>query len=443
MDALGRALLPLPEAPIAVGFSGGVDSTVLLDALAASASARAQGLRAIHVHHGLHPDADAWATHCEQTCAELDVPLQVLSVQVDYAAGLGPEGAARAARLEAFRSVLRDDEVLALAHHRDDQAETILLRLMRGAGGDGLAAMRRRSRLGELHLWRPLLELPRSALHDYATINALRWIEDPSNAGDTYDRNFLRCRVLPVLTDRWPHAAQNLARSAALLAEQSQMLARVTAQQLDVVQIAPDVLSLSALLALARAQRARILRAWLHRETGSAPSARILAAIESDLLRARHDSDARVSWNDLVVHHWRDRLYAHTKTTALPPDWLEQWDGSAPLRLPNGAIIELRGVRAFDFVVTLRRRAGGERIRLPGRAHRHSLKHVFQDRGVPPWTRKQMPLLYANDGELLAAGDSIVSARMEEWLRSLDATLVWGYPEDPLPPALPPPTVIG
>ncbi|MEO5596194.1 MAG: tRNA lysidine(34) synthetase TilS [Lysobacteraceae bacterium] len=443
MDELRRTLLPLPEAPIAVGFSGGLDSTVLLHALVASASARAHGLRAIHVHHGMHPDADAWAAHCTRVCVDLGVPLSVSRVQVDHAAGRGPEGAARAARLGAFQSLLRDGELVALAHHRDDQAETILLRLMRGAGGDGLAAMRRRSRIGELHLWRPLLELPRSALHDYATSNALRWIEDPSNADVAYDRNFLRHRVLPSLTGRWPHAAQNLARCAALLAEQSQMLAHVTAQQLATVQIAPDTLLLPALLAYAHPQRARILRAWLHRETGSAPSARILAAIESDLLRARHDSDAHVSWNDRVLHRWRDRLYTHPETTSLPPDWSAQWDGSAPLRLPNDAILELRGARAFDFAVTLRGRAGGERIRLHGRAHHHALKHVLQVRDVPPWMRKQMPLLYANDGELLAAGDSIVSARMEEWLRSHNAALVWGLEAHPLPTPPPPPRGIG
>ena len=160
MDAIARALLPLPAGRIVAGFSGGMDSTVLLHGLASFPSVRERGLRAIHVHHGLQADADAWAAHCAALCTELEIPLDVVRVDVDRSDGRGPEGAARAARLAAFGSTLADDELLALAHHRGDQAETVVLRLMRGAGGDGLAAMRRRSRLGALALWRPLLDLP-------------------------------------------------------------------------------------------------------------------------------------------------------------------------------------------------------------------------------------------------------------------------------------------
>ncbi len=422
---LGRALSPLPEAPLVVGFSGGLDSTVLLHALAVSGQARAYGVRALHVHHGLHADADHWAQHCENICAELDVPLQVLRVQVDRADGRGPEGAARAARLRAFRASLDKHELLALAHHRDDQAETVLLRLLRGAGGDGLGAIRRRSRLGTLQLWRPFLDLPRSALRDYADANALNWIEDSSNADADFDRNFLRHRVLPLLAERWPQASKNLARSAELLAEQSLLLAAMTDAQLDALQIAPDVLSLSGLRAQPRAQRARILRAWLMRLNGQVPPASILAAIERDLLRARSDGDARVAWADVVVHCWRDRLYAMHPCTPLPTDWNVQWDGSAPLQLPDGSLLELHGADYFDTPLTLHARQGGERIQLVGRDHTHALKHVLQERDVPPWTRARMPVLFANDGELLAAGDSVLSARMDAWLQARGAHLRW------------------
>jgi len=363
VDALGRALLPLPEAPIVVGFSGGLDSTALLHALAASVEARERGLRAVHVHHGLHADADAWAAHCEHVCVELHVPLQVLRVQVARSRGRGPEGAARAARLRAFRGALNADEVLALAHHRDDQAETVLLRLMRGAGGDGLASMRRRSRLGTLHLWRPLLDLPRSELRAYAISHALGWIEDPSNADALYDRNFLRHRVLPVLAERWPHAARNLARSAALLAEQSQLLAEVTAVQLDALQIAANVLSLSCLLAEPRAQRARIVRMWLGRLNGRAPPASIIAAVERDLLTARADGDACVEWADVTVHSWRDQLHALNPCAPLPSDWSARWDGCSPLRLPDGGLLEVIGLAldtdGFEAPMTVRARQGG------------------------------------------------------------------------------------
>ena len=425
MDALGRALLPLPEAPIVVGFSGGLDSTALLHALATLLETRAQGLRALHVHHGLHSDADAWAVHCERVCVELDVPLQVLRVQVDRASGHGPEGAARAARLQAFRTALNTDEVLALAHHRDDQAETVLLRLLRGAGGDGLAAMRRRSRLGTLHLWRPFLDLPRTALHDHARAHALRWIEDPSNADARYDRNFLRHRVLPVLAERWPHATRNLALSAALLAEQSQLLAEATAAHLDALQVTANVLSLSGLLVEPRTQRARILRMWLARLNGRAPPASIIAAIERDLLTARDDGDACVEWAGVAVHRWRDQLHALNPCAPLPTDWSARWDGRSPLRLPDGALLELHDTDGFETPLTVRVRQGGERIRLPAREHSHALKHVLQERYVPPWIRARMPLLFADDGELLAAGDAVLSARMDAWLRAHAAHLRW------------------
>jgi tRNA(Ile)-lysidine synthase len=363
-------------------------------------------------------------------CVVLDVPLQVLRVHVDHASGRGPEDAARAARLQAFRAALGASDVLALAHHRDDQAETVLLRLLRGAGGDGLAAMRRRSRLGTLHLWRPLLDLPRTALHEHATVHALNWIEDPSNADARYDRNFLRHRVMPVLAERWPHATRNLARSAALLAEQSQLLASASAAQLDLFLIAPDAMSLSGLLAQPRAQRARLLRLWLSRLDLPAPPARILSAIECDLLPARTDGDACVEWADVIVHRWRDELHAERRSSAFPTDWSARWDGRSPLQLPDGALLELRGLalhdtHGFDAPLTVHARQGGERIRLPGREHNHALKHVLQERDVPPWERARMPLLVADDGELLAAGDAILSARMDTWLRAHGAQLRW------------------
>ncbi len=424
MDALARALLLQPAGRIVVGFSGGMDSTVLLHALANDPQARSRGLRAIHVHHGLNLQADAWAAHCEAACQTWQVPIEVVRVAIDRDDRRGPEGAARAVRLAAFRASLADDDVLALAHHRDDQAETVLLRLLRGAGGDGLAAMRRRSRLGPLRLWRPLLELPRAALRDYATAHGLHWIEDPSNADVGYDRNFLRHRVLPLLLQRWPQASRSLARSAGLLAEQAQVLDATTATMLDTLQVAPDVLSILDLRAQPRAQRARILRAWLRRLHGSPPPRSVLEAIERDLLPARHDGQARIAWAGIALQRWRECLHARLPSVPLAPDWSDRWDGRSPLPLPNGTRLKLRGAEAFDEPLHVRSRRGGERIRLPGRAHHHVLKHVLQDLDVPPWTRATLPLLFAGDGELLAAGDTILSARIDGWLREHGAHLV-------------------
>lgn len=402
-----------------------MDSSVLLHVLARVRDVRKCGLRAIHVHHGLHPQADAWAAHCQQSCAAIGVPLHVVRVQVERDAGKGLEAAARSARLAAFRDVVADGEVLALAHHRDDQTETMLLRLLRGAGGDGLAAMRRRSRMGSLHLWRPLLALPRTELQAYAEQRELQWIDDPTNAEDRFDRNFIRHRVLPMLAHRWPTASRNIARSAELLGEQAQLLDAIANRWLDDVLAGPRTLSIAGLRAHSRAQRIRIVRAWLRRLAGTAPPARLLATLEDDLLSARSDSAARIDWAGFALRAWRGNLHADTASAPWPTDWLAHWDGQQALALPDGSRLHLSGAPGFPASMQVRARRGGERIRLPGRQHHHALKHVLQDRGVPPWTRARLPLLIDADEEVLAAGTAIVSARLDAWLRDNGASLHW------------------
>src|SRR5690606_665524 len=298
------------DAPVWVGFSGGLDSTVLLHLLAADAGIRQRGLRALHVHHGLHPDADAWAAHCEATCAGLDVPCTVLPVVVGHD-GHGPEAAARAARHDAYARVLGEGEVMALAHHRDDQAETFLLRARRGSGAEGLAAMPAWRRGGSGWLWRPLLEMPRAALLEHARLHGLAWLEDPSNQDTSLDRNFLRARVMPLLQERWPDAPASLARSAALSAEAAHLLEAEDAEALALaVATDPAVLSRPALMAMPRERRARVLRRWVA-SLGLPPlPGGAVASIESDLLPARSDAAACHAWHGTEIHAWQDGLHA-------------------------------------------------------------------------------------------------------------------------------------
>ena len=214
MDARFPSLNLLPAhaaSHVWVAFSGGLDSTVLLHRLAHDAVIRRQGLSAVHVHHGLQAEADAWAAHCATVCHALDVPLRTVRVQVDRERGEGLEAAARHARHAAFAATMGHGDVLAIAHHRDDQAETFLLRALRASGPDGLAAMRPWRAFGPGWLWRPLLETPRDDVHAYARAHALTWIEDPSNARTDLDRNFLRHDVLPLLEGRWPQATAGAA----------------------------------------------------------------------------------------------------------------------------------------------------------------------------------------------------------------------------------------
>ncbi|KRA77227.1 tRNA(Ile)-lysidine synthase [Lysobacter sp. Root667] len=419
------ALRDLPQGPLCVGYSGGLDSTALLHLLAETPAARARGLRAWHVHHGLHAQADDWAAHCAAECAALSVPLTVSQVNVTRDGGDGPEAAARRARHAAFERGLGEGETLALAHHRDDQAETFLLRALRASGPDGLAAMRRWRDCGRGRLWRPLLELPRSALERYARDRGLRWIEDPSNADDAYDRNFLRRRVLPLLRERWLQADAALAASAGLNAQAAALLEQGDALALAQVRSAdPQALSRAGLRTLPSARRARVLRRWIA-ELGLPPLPAVgVVQIERELLAARDDAEAEFAWHGASIRAWRDLLHAQTRSAALPPGWRTPWDGRAPLALPGGGELRLEGASALEGACEVHARVGGERMVLPGREHSHALKQVLQELGVPPWERRRLPLL-SRDGVLLAAADLAYSANLDRWLRERGARLVW------------------
>jgi len=416
---------PLPDAPVLVALSGGLDSTVLMHALAATAGVRATGLRALHVHHGLHADADAWAAHCTHACATLDVPLLVVNVKVPRHSGLGLEGAARAARHHAFDAALGDGEILALAHHRDDQAETLLLRALRGSGVDGLAAMRPWRAYARGWLWRPLLGFQRDALRAFATRHALHWIEDPTNVDASFDRSFLRTRVLPLLQERWPHADAALARSACLAAQASDLLAHEDDVALSTARIDDHTLDANALLALPPPRRARVLRRWIT-ALGLPPlPGSGVDCIEAGLLRTRPDAQPRFDWHGARVQRWRGLLHAAIVRAPLPDAWSATWDGRAPLQLPTGDTLALLGAGNFEAPLRAHARQGGEQIQLPGRAHRHTLKRVLQAQGIPPWERHGMPMLSQAGGELLAAGDAILSAHLAAWLGAQGATLYW------------------
>lgn len=411
---------------LVVGLSGGLDSSVLLHVLASLAPARERGLRAVHIHHGLHADADRWAEHCERLCQMLDVPLRRIDVTVDLTGGHGPEAAARHARYAAFAAELDDGDVLVLAHHRDDQAETFLLRALRASGPDGLAAMRPWRPFARGWLWRPLLSRGRAELLSHARAHGLTWIEDPSNVDVSFDRNFLRHQVMPLLRERWPHADSAFARAAELCAQAGSLLATEDAQALaQVSSVDPHVLSRTGLRSLPGARRARVLRLWIDRLGLPALTAEALRRIESELLDSTGPEESHVAWSNAVATGWRDLLHAGPQRVPLPPEWRCHWDGSAPLPLPDGAELRLAGSDRLAAVLIVSARHGGERIVLPGRRHSHALKHVLQDLGVPPWMRPGLPLLLDADGAVLAAGDLVYSAPFDDWLRTAEARLVW------------------
>ncbi|HTL14653.1 MAG TPA: tRNA lysidine(34) synthetase TilS, partial [Thermomonas sp.] len=230
--------------------------------------------------------------------------------------------------------------------------------------------------------------------------------------------------ALPLLRQRWPHAADALARSAALCAEAAELLAAGDAAALEAVRRDADTLDVPGLLALPAPRRARVLRRWvaelgLPPLPGAAP-----ARIGAELLAAPGDAGARYDWAGARLQRWRDLLHGGLLPPTLPPGWSCAWDGRAPLALPTGDTLRLHGAPGFDLTLRVHGRGGGERIVLPGRRHSHALKHALQDAGVPPWQRRRLPLL-SDGGELLAAGDAIVSARLHAWLLARGARLEW------------------
>ena len=421
-----------PDAPLLVAYSGGLDSGVLLQLLADDARARRRGLRAIHVHHGLHPAADDWARHCERRCRALGVGLEVVAVNV-RPAGEGLEAAARSARHAAFAAHLRRGEVLALAHHRNDQAETFLQRALRASGVDGLAAMRAWRPFGQGWMWRPLLGSDRAQLLAYARARGLDWVEDPSNGSQVHDRNLLRHRVLPVLEARWPHAGAALAQAAQLQQEALALLQREDAQALARLRTAdPACLHVAPLAALAPPRQARVLRRWID-ELGLPPLPARGVAQVARLLEQSHAPRGRFAWQDACIRRWRGLLWAGRPATG--PGERVGWDGAAPLAWGGGTLrldpplapgeAFAPGSPATEAPFVVHPRAGGERIALPGRAHRHALKHVLQDLGVPPWERERLPLLSDRAGLVLAAGDVAMSAPLDAWLRASGRRLRW------------------
>lgn len=422
MGALPDPVMRKDDRPLLVGYSGGLDSSVLLHKLVTTGTAG--HLRAVHVHHGLHANADAWAAHCQRSCAALGIELLIERVIVEDT-GLGREGAARMARHAVFARLLHAGEVLALAHHRDDQAETFLLRALRGSGVDGLAAMRSWRSYARGWLWRPLLDTPREALLEYARRHGLSWIEDPSNDDPSLDRNFLRSQILPLLHVRWPQAAAAFARSATLSAEAADLLGDGDDIALAAMGDNGRAIAIDALQTLSPPRRARVLRRWIARLGLPPLPGNGIACIEGDLLRASAGAEARFDWAGTRVQRWRGHLHAHAIPVPWPTGWSREWDGRHALQLPTGAMLGLTGAAGFDVPLRVQARQGGERIVLPGRVHHHALKQVLQDRGIAPWRRVGMPLLADANGVLHAAGDRILSASLDAWLQARDAHLDW------------------
>jgi tRNA(Ile)-lysidine synthase len=412
---LERFLDRYPPSPTYwVAYSGGLDSTVLLHCAAAIVAANpAFSIRAVHIHHGLHHEADAWAAHCQQTCDLLRIPLSVLTVDAARRPRQSPEETARTARYQAIESLVGPGDAVLLAQHRDDQAETVLLQLFRGSGLNGLAAMPAQAEFGHGTLLRPFLELTRADLQAYATLHHLNWVEDSSNADSAFDRNFLRQQVVPLLQSRWPGLSQTLARTARHCAEASELLtAEAQALLNDLLEPNGTAISTDRLAALDLKRQKLALRAWISTAGYRMPNTVVIERILREGLGAGPDRNPRVRWQDAQVCRHRGGLYVLPLLASVDNKTIRDWppgqdtlklDGYGELTMipsNQGGLCRERWERSR---VEVRYRQGGERLRLPRRTGSHELKKLFQEVAMPTWIRERIPLVYL-DNQLASVG---------------------------------------
>ena len=406
----------VPGAPLKIAYSGGLDSQVLLHALAGLRATHDFILSAIHIDHGLFPQSDAWARHCAQVCAQWQVPLVVESVQVGRETGEGMEAAARRARYQALARHIGKDEVLLTAQHQDDQAETVLLQWLRGAGVPGLAGMGWESPFSSGKHVRPLLGFRRRELLTYAQAHGLAWIEDPSNKDLRYRRNLLRHQIFPLLEQHWPQASAMLARSADHMADCLTLLDECALADMASCrwqEEASAILSVSRLLRLSPARQRNVLRYWLRSLGFLAPSTLHVEEIVNALVRPTRTGHARYTWPGAEIRRYRDQLHAMAPLVSTMPDLDMHWDLAHPLSIPalGGRLVAIpmtgQGIsqpRLSATGVQVRMRRGGEVCRLPGRQHHHKLKKLLQDHGITPWQRERLPLVFAGDDLVAVPG---------------------------------------
>lgn len=403
-------LLPEFSGNLYIAYSGGVDSHVLLH-LCAQQILFQPKIVAVYVDHGLQAQAKSWGEHCQQQADDLGV--RFLNLQVDAKAqnGESPEAAARDARYRALQGLIETDDLLLAAQHREDQMETVLLQLFRGAGVQGLAAMPVSAPFGSGRLLRPLLNVAKVDILAYAEQYELTWIEDPSNLSSDFDRNFLRNDIAPLLRKHWPSLDKTIARSALHCAEAADLL-EDWANAAIKNHFNPDDASLSIekLDQLTQAQCNLLIRHWFSLLGLKPPSQAQLQTIKQQLLNASDDANPQISLQGHLFKKYRKHLFCLAKQPFLtePLDWPTE---TTDLTLGNGYVLtRIQASSGIDqqlwhtAKITVKPRSGGEKIKLSGRIGQHCLKKLFQEAGIPPWERQTRPLIYLNDKLAAVAG---------------------------------------
>jgi tRNA(Ile)-lysidine synthase len=434
-ERLLHILRSLPAADTyVVGFSGGADSTALLHALASIRADIDLPVSAVHVNHGIHPEAVNWQHFCENFCRQLGIELTCLDIKLDKRSGKGLEAEARHLRYEAISGLLGPGDCLLTAHHADDQAETLLLNLMRGSGVEGLTAMPSSRPLGEGFLHRPLLQFKNSALKEYLRKHDVEWIEDPSNQSMNHDRNFVRYEVIPLLERRWPEVSQRLLLTREAMSDARRLLEALAEDYLASNLVNPFVLVLTRRCLEKPELLKLVIRYWIKQSDAPGIPAYKLGTLCDQVRQDVSGRKVALHWEGWSLRLYRDQLWLQPESVinACPsrtwPDdrnWLDLDGDIGRLTLtPTGEATDAINAESPDgeLVVGNRNDLAGQSI-FHGGVHKR-LKNIFQLAGIPHWLRDSIPLC-SLDGELAAVGDWCLSDRFTRWLKENSLALKW------------------
>lgn len=427
-ERLLLALQALPEVDsYVVGFSGGADSTALLHALKQITAELKTKISAVHVNHGLHGDADLWQTHCQAFCQQNDIELTCLKVAIDRNSGKGLEAEARELRYTAISEMLEPGSCLLTAHHADDQAETLLLNLMRGSGVDGLSAMPGSRALGDAVLQRPLLGFQNNSLQDYLLEQQIEWIEDPSNLLLNFDRNFVRHQVIPLLEQHWPQVSKRLLLTGKAMTDARKLLEELADNYLDENLAHPLILKISALTDNQPELFKLVIRRWLKRAGGHSIGVYQLETFCQQARLADSDHRVSVSFDGGLVRLFRQRLWLHLGEEITPCPLLKWPPAGNSIELgPDLGQLLIAGnpgvIPDGTFSVGGRHNLDATVMEL-GAQHK-SLKNLFQEADIPPWLRDCIPLCKL-DGELVAMGDWCFSQNFRSWMSETGTRISW------------------
>ncbi len=410
LDNIPSTLSKITTSHFYIAYSGGLDSTVLLHLLAHSSLKNK--LTALHINHQLSPNAQQWQEHCQHVCEQLGVPL--ISEAVAVSGNDGVEANARKARYQVFEEVVKKGECLLTAHHQDDQVETLLYRLFRGAGPEGLAAMPPQRALGQGILLRPLLRVTREELELYAQEHKLSWIEDESNSNTDFDRNFIRHELLPLIEKRWPGSGNCVARAASLCREQAVLNQSMGTALTAKLGLRQEKLGSSidgeVLEKLPPEQQSLVLRQWCRDQMGTVPEAKQLALVLPQVWQAFDDARPCLKVGNSEIRRFQKRLFLIPILPIVDEKksigWLCGESEQGTLLLPDGSQLTLPKSTVFtdSFALSVNYQRSGIRCKPCGRSHSQKLKKLLQESNVPPWLRDRIPLIYLDD-ILVAVGD--------------------------------------